>query len=44
LGDTNTCLEVCCDLPDDLAISDTEIDLLIACLSDLLAEITNERD
>ena len=38
----DTGLKVISDLPDYLAISDEEIDLLIASLSDLVAEIVNE--
>lgn len=42
MSDTDTSLEVSCDLPDDLAVCEAEIDLLVACLSDLVPEIVND--
>lgn len=42
MGESNTGPKVVCDIADDLAISDEEIDLLIASLFDLVSEIANE--
>ena len=42
MGETDTGLKVVCDIVDDVAISEEEIDLLFASLSDLVSEIVNE--